>query len=233
MIGIIGAMGVEVKRLNAAIENKKTLNISGIEFHTGILCGREVVTAACGIGKVAAAVCAQTMILKFSPELIINTGVAGTLSSELGVGDIAIAEFSVQHDMDTSPIGDPVGLISGLNIIRIPSAERVTSLLEQSIVKLGGVKSLRGVIASGDQFINSRERKSFIVENFDAVACDMECASIAQVCYMNCTDFGAVRAIRSSVAPAKSTVFPPRECPVTASRSGSVNSCVRRKSATR
>jgi adenosylhomocysteine nucleosidase len=198
MIGIIGAMGVEIKRLSAAIEGKKTVTISGIEYHSGRLCGKEVVTAACGIGKVAAAVCAQTMILKFKPELIINTGVAGSLSPELGVGDIAIAEFSVQHDMDTSPIGDPVGFISGINLVKIPSSERVTRLLEQSIRMLGGVKSLKGTVASGDQFINCFDRKKFIVETFGAVACDMECASIAQVCYINGMDFGAVRAISDS-----------------------------------
>jgi len=198
MIGIIGAMGVEIKRICAAMEDKKTVNISGVEYHSGKLCGREIVTAACGIGKVAAAVCAQTMILKFNPELIINTGVAGTLSPELGVGDIAIAEFSVQHDMDTSPLGDPVGLISGINLIKIPCAERITRLLERSIEMLGGVKSKRGIIASGDQFINSSERKRFIVDTFGAIACDMECASIAQVCYLNGVDFGAVRAISDS-----------------------------------
>jgi len=198
MIGIIGAMGIEIERINAAIGERKTVTISGVKFHSGKLSGKDVVTAACGIGKVAAAVCAQTMILEFKPELIINTGVAGTLSPELGVGDIAVAEFSVQHDMDTSPIGDPVGLISGLNIIKIPCAERAFYLLEESIEKIGGVKSLKGTIASGDQFINCRDRKKFIVDAFGAIACDMECASIAQVCYMNGVDFGAVRAISDS-----------------------------------
>jgi len=198
MIGIIGAMGVEIKRISAAMEDKKTVAISGIEYHTGKLCGKEIVTAACGIGKVAAAVCAQTMILKFMPELIINTGVAGSLSPKLEVGDIAIAEYSVQHDMDTSPLGDPLGFISGINLIKIPSSEKVTRLLEQSIGMLGNVKSLRGVVASGDQFINCPEKKSFITENFGAIACDMECAAIAQVCYLNGTDFGAVRAISDS-----------------------------------
>lgn len=198
MIGIIGAMGIEIERINGAMEGRKTVTISGIQFHSGKLSGKDAVTAACGIGKVAAAVCAQTMILKFGPELIINTGVAGSLSPELGAGDIAVADFSVQHDMDTSPIGDPVGLISGLNIVEIPCSERACCLLAESIEKVAGVKSLKGIIASGDQFINSRDRKKFIVDTFGAIACDMECASIAQVCYMNGVGFGAVRAISDS-----------------------------------
>ena len=118
-IGIIGAMRVEIEALAAAMENPKTEVISGIEFRSGILCGREAVLAVCGVGKVFAALCAQTMILRCGVDAVINTGVAGTLSGELSIGDIAVAADVVQHDMDTSPLGDPVGLISGLNIVHM------------------------------------------------------------------------------------------------------------------
>ena len=161
MIGIIGAMGIEVEQLKASLNDIETTVISGIEFYSGKLSGKDVVVAACGIGKVAAAVCAQTMILKFEPKLIINTGVGGTLTERLGVGDIAVADFTVQHDMDTSPLGDPLGLISGINIVKIPCCESATKLLSDSIDKVGSLKSVVGTIASGDQFVNSRERKEF------------------------------------------------------------------------
>ena len=119
MIGIIGAMGVEVLALAELLENKKCEKISGIEYMSGTIYGKDVVLAVCGIGKVFAAICAQTMILKYNPDVIINTGVAGTLSDELSIGDIAIADSVVQHDMDTSPLGDPVGMLSDINIIKI------------------------------------------------------------------------------------------------------------------
>lgn len=208
MIGIIGAMGVEVKQLKERLQNPEKEIISGIDFVSGKLGGKEVVLAACGIGKVAAAVCAQTMIIKFSPELIINSGVAGTLTKELKVGDIAIADFAVQHDMDTSPIGDPIGLISGLNIIKIPCSTAAVKLFIESIERSGAVNSLIGTVASGDQFISSAERKEFIVRNFGAIACEMECAAIAQVCYMNKVEFGAVRAISDSADDDSHVDFP-------------------------
>ena len=113
MTGIIGAMKIEIEALNAQMENRQTKTVSGIEFTSGTLCGREVVTSVCGIGKVFAAMCAQTMILLYSPDRIINTGVAGSLSTKLNIGDIAVSDFVVEHDMDTSPLGDPVGMISG------------------------------------------------------------------------------------------------------------------------
>ena len=117
IIGIIGAMRVEMEALAASLENKKTEVVSDMEFHTGSLHGHDVVLAVCGVGKVFAAMCAQTMILRFGATKIINTGVAGTLSDKLSVCDIAVSDDVVQHDMDTSPLGDPVGLISRMRFV--------------------------------------------------------------------------------------------------------------------
>ena len=125
-IGIIGAMQIEVEALCAAMENTVCETVGNMTFVYGDLKGKRVVCAKCGIGKVFAAMCAQTMILKYAPDCIINSGVAGTLSETLSIGQIALAEQVVQHDMDTSPIGDPVGLISGINIIYIPADPAVT-----------------------------------------------------------------------------------------------------------
>lgn len=195
MIGIIGAMHIEIEKIKALMENKTVETVSGVEYARGTLYGREIIAAACGIGKVAAAMCAQTMILKYSPECIINTGVGGSLSTKLSIGDIAVAESLVQHDMDTSPLGDPVGFISGINVINMPCDKRIVETLEKGVSSLGSVKSVRGVIASGDQFIASAEKKNFITENFNAIVCEMEGASIAQVCFTNGVPFGVVRAV--------------------------------------
>ena len=195
MIGIIGAMHIEVETIKSLMENKIVETISGVDYVKGKLHGKDIVIAVCGIGKVAAAMCAQTMILKYAPEYIINTGVGGSLSIKLAIGDIAVAESLVQHDMDTSPLGDPIGLISGINIVNIPADKKVIDLLSKGIETLENVKGLRGVIASGDQFIANNEKKKFITENFDAIVCEMEGASIAQVCYTNGVPFGVVRAV--------------------------------------
>lgn len=195
MIGVIGAMHIEVETIKSLMENKTAEKIGGVEFVKGTLHGREIVIAVCGIGKVAAAMCTQIMILKYSPECIINTGVGGSLSTSLAIGDIAVAESLVQHDMDTSPLGDPVGLISGLNLVNIPADKRVAQVLLKGIETLENVKGMTGVIASGDQFIASNERKKFITDNFGAIVCEMEGASIAQVCFSNGVPFGVVRAV--------------------------------------
>ena len=99
MIGIIGAMDIEVEGLISAMSNKEEKKISGIVFHSGKIGDKECVVAKCGIGKVNAAVCTQTMILEYQPECIINTGIGGATSLETKIGDVVIATEVVQHDM--------------------------------------------------------------------------------------------------------------------------------------
>lgn len=193
-IGIIGAMKIEVEKLCSMAENVKKEKVGGIEFNVGDLCGHQVIIAVCGVGKVFAAMCAQAMILNYSPDAIINTGVAGALASELRVGDVAVAENVVQHDMDTSPIGDPVGLISGINMVQIPADEKISSSLKKTAADLG-MTCLSGTIASGDQFIADKAKKAYIKNTFSAIACEMEGAAIGQVCYVNGTPFGILRSI--------------------------------------
>lgn len=193
-IGIIGAMKVEIDGLRAIMKNSSSVTLSGIEFVSGEISGKKVVTAVCGIGKVFAAICTQTMILSFSPDVIINTGVAGTLSEKLSIGDIAIARNSVQHDMDTTALGDELGLISGPNIVYIPADEKLSGELYECVKSLG-INCVLGTVATGDCFINDDSRKKAIAENFSAVACEMEGGAVAQTCYVNSVPFSVLRAI--------------------------------------
>lgn len=193
MIGIIGAMKIEIEKINAAMEDKNEETVSGILFTSGKLYGRDVVTAVCGIGKVFAAVCAEAMILKYSPEIIINTGVAGALAEDLEIGDIVVSSSVLQHDMDTSPLGDEAGLLSGINIVKIPSDEKLAHDMLKCISGFG--RARLGIIASGDQFIASLEQKERIRALFGADACEMEGGAIGHAAYMNDVKFVVIRAI--------------------------------------
>ena len=197
MIGIIAAMNVEMESLRSHIENPVCETIGGVAYVSGRLEGRDVVTAVCGVGKVFAALCAQAMILRYQPEYIINTGVAGTLTGQLSVGDVAISSGVVQHDMDTSPLGDPPGLLSGIDKIVLPADEALAGRLAVCAQRLG-INTASGVIASGDQFVASAERKAFIVRQFGAIACEMEGAAVGQACYLSGVPFCVLRAISDS-----------------------------------
>ena len=193
-IGIICAMQVEIDGYLSKMAEKEEIEISGIHFYHGVLCEKTVVLALCGIGKVFAAMCAQTMILEFSPSCVINTGVAGTLSEKISIGGTVIASEVLQHDMDTSAIGDPVGLISGINVIELPCSEEISKIMARAAEELK-LPYIFGKIASGDQFISTKEKKEWIKDTFGASACEMEGAAIGQVCYVNNVNFCVLRAI--------------------------------------
>lgn len=193
-IGIIGAMQMEVDALQAAMNQPVSESVSGITFVRGSIGRHEIIAAVCGIGKVFAAMCAQTMILRYQPQGIINIGVAGTVTSGLKVLDIAVADNVCQHDMDTSPLGDPVGLISGINQIYFPADKALAQAIGAAADKLG-IRHITGTIASGDQFIHTQEKKTWIHETFNAIAAEMEGGSIGHVCTVNQVPFAVLRTI--------------------------------------
>ena len=195
LVGIIGAMELEVQALKDLMDKAEIQHISTIDFCKGNINGVDTVVAVAGVGKVNAAVCAQTMILKYSPDLIINVGVAGGLADTFRIGDIAVADYVVEHDMDTSPLGDEKGFISGINMVKLPCDSCIADMMMDAVETVGTIKACKGVIASGDQFIFKQEQRDRIIGDFGAIAAEMEGASIGHVCIMNNVKFGVLRAI--------------------------------------
>lgn len=194
-IGIIGAMEIEIRQLKEHMSNGETEWISGVEYRRGSLCGTDVVIAQCGVGKVAAAMCAEAMILKYGPDFVINIGVAGGVGKDLGIGDIVIAKSVLQYDMDISAFGHPVGYISGLDTVHIGCSAQLNGQLREAAKELNDIRVHEGIVATGDMFVSSHEKAEHISESFDALAVEMEGGSIGQVCRTNGVEFTVVRAI--------------------------------------
>ena len=194
MIGIIGALDIELERLIGAMQGPVHREISGVPFTCGRLLGTDVVIARAGVGKVNAAVCAQTMALIYEPELIINSGVSGALSPDLRVGDVVIGTDVVQHDVDTTAMGDGPGFVSTVDRLSFPLDNFASTAIAAAAEELG-IRAVRGRIASGDQFVASTERKEEIVRLFSAVTCEMEAGAIAHVCFLNRVPCAVIRSI--------------------------------------
>ncbi|MBQ3484000.1 MAG: 5'-methylthioadenosine/adenosylhomocysteine nucleosidase [Clostridia bacterium] len=195
MIGLIGAMAVEVEGLMEKLTGRSEMRIGMDVFVTGTLFGTEAVLAVCGPGKINAALCAQSMIHHFHPEWIVNLGVAGAGESGVSIGDMVIATAAVQHDVDTSPIGDPVGMVSKINLIEIPCDDALRARLVRAASAVEGMNVHEGVIATGDQFIHDGSVRSRIHELFHAKAVEMEGGAVAQACYMHDVPCGVLRSI--------------------------------------
>ena len=195
MIGLIGAMAMEVEALMEQMSQRQETVIGMDTFVSGRLFGQEAVLAVCGPGKINAALCAQSMILGFHPDWVLNLGVAGAGDAAVSIGDMVIATAAVQHDVDTSPIGDPVGMVSKINLIEIPCDAALRERLVRAASALPDVKVHQGVIAPGDQFINSGEVRARIHDRFHAMAVEMEGGAVAQACHMHGVPCGVLRSI--------------------------------------
>lgn len=207
MIGIIGAMRCEVDGLINEMESVSVKKISSVDFYSGKLCGMDVVVAEAGVGKVNAAVTAQTMILSYGVDCLINSGVAGGLDPALGFGDVCIADRTAEHDMDTTPLGDDPGFITGLDRIYMECDKEVSKLLYDCTKELG-INVIMGTIVSGDQFIATNDQRKKLIELFGASAAEMEGASIGHVCAMNDIKYAVLRAISDGANDDSSMDFP-------------------------
>ena len=196
MIGILCALDREIELLLKEMEQPAVhKKLFGYDYVQGRLMGRDVVLCKCGVGKVNAAVCTQTMIMTWPVRLVLNSGVAGGLQEPLEVGDICVASDLVQYDVDTSALGDPVGFVSTVNQTYFRCADWAVDGLMKASSALDGVRAHCVRIATGDQFIDDQARKDRIVRLFDAYACEMEGCAIAQVCFISGVDCAVIRAI--------------------------------------
>ena len=195
-IGIIGAMEVEVASLKEQMKDIQVTRKASMEFYSGIIEGKNVVVVRSGIGKVNAAVCTQILIDDFKAEVVINTGIAGSLNADINIGDIVVSTDVLQHDMDVRVFGYPLGEIPQLGTLSFPADERMASLARSVCEKVNTeVKVFSGRIVSGDQFICDKEVKDKLVENFHPLCTEMEGAAIGQAAYLNEIPFVILRAI--------------------------------------
>lgn len=196
MIGIIGAMEDEVAALKEAMEIQEITKEASMVFCRGILCGREAVIVRSGIGKVNAGICAQILISRFGADILINTGIAGSLDAGIDIGDMVISTDAVHHDMDATIFGDPVGQVPRMDTLAFPADQKLVELAKAANEKANpDIHTFTGRIASGDQFIADSETKKRIVEQFGALCTEMEGAGIAQAAYLNQVSYVIIRAI--------------------------------------
>lgn len=199
-IGIIGAMEEEVQFLIKDMNFERKEVKAKMEFSCGIIHDKKVVIVTSGIGKVNAAICAQILIDDFNVDYIINVGIAGGTVDNIYPGDIVIANNLVQHDIDTSAFGDKIGQIPRLDTFDFKCDGTLLKYAEESCKDIKGHNHFTGRIVSGDQFIANIDKINWLNSEFECLACEMEGASIAQVCYLNEIPFIVIRSISDNAS---------------------------------
>ncbi|MBQ1992500.1 MAG: 5'-methylthioadenosine/adenosylhomocysteine nucleosidase [Clostridia bacterium] len=207
MLGIIGALDIEIDGIKSLMTDIETKTVSKITFYKGKINNKECVVAQCGVGKVNAAMCAQTMILLYNVTAVINTGVAGALNRKLKIGDIVVSSDVVHHDNkclvdegQNEAFARGTIQFSDEITTRIKADKSLTDkILEECGKDLSEANVYLGTVASGEQFVSSKKARLDIGEFFNAYCCEMEGASIGQVCYRNNIPFVILRAISDTV----------------------------------
>ena len=194
-LGIIGAMDVEVAILKAKLENPTVTKVGRMEFFEGKLGGTDVVIVQCGVGKVHAAMCAQTLCDRFAVTHLVNTGIAGSLDNDLDIGDVLVSRDVMQHDFDCFHFGYPMCKIPGLDVVAFPADEGMIALAFEASESLKPGHTKMGRVATGDQFVATQELKDRIIERTQANCTEMEGGAIAQAAYVNGVPFVILRAI--------------------------------------
>ena len=193
-LGIIGAMDVEIETLKSAMEHVTVTEKSGTQYYEGTLNGLPAVLVRCGIGKVNAAICAQVLCDCFAVTHIVNTGIAGSLSNDLDIGDLVISRDAMYHDFDCCHFGYAPGQVPGLPV-SFPADETLIRLAKQAVEEVHPGHSKEGRVASGDLFVSHQEQKDAIIAKTGALCTEMEGAAIAHTAHRNGVPFVILRAI--------------------------------------
>lgn len=210
MLGIIGAMDEEVAKLKEEMTDVEVSTKAGMDFYKGTMQGHEVVVVRSGIGKVNAGMCTQILCDCFGVRAVINTGIAGSLNADINIGDIVLSTEALQHDVDATGFGYPVGVIPRMEVSTFVADEKLRALAKASCEKVNpDVSVFEGRVVSGDQFISDKAVKENILNNFPNSFCtEMEGAAIAQAAYLNNVPFLIIRAISDKADDSATEDYP-------------------------
>lgn len=209
MLGIIGAMEIEVNRIKEKMEDVSVTDKAGMSFFEGKWNGNDVVVVRSGIGKVNAAVCAQILADTFHAEAIINTGIAGSLKNEINIGDIVLSTDAIQHDMDAQGFGYAPGVIPQMEVSDFQADEKLIELAKKCCAEVcPDIQVFTGRVVSGDQFISDKKKKEWLSSQFEGLCAEMEGAAIAQAAYLNHVPFLIIRAISDKADDSATMDYP-------------------------
>lgn len=195
MIGIIGAMDEEISIIASEMIDLKEYDINNIKFYKGTIYDIDIVLVKSGIGMVNAAITTTLLFKEFGVDKILFSGVAGSLNRNINVGDIVIADSLVEYLFDATEFGYEIGTIPRMDTSVFKSDRLLNKI--KNILKNDNI--YYGKILSGDKFVSNLSEKEKLGVTFNALAVDMESASVAHCAYVLGIEFAIIRSISDSL----------------------------------
>lgn len=209
MIGIIGAMDEEVNQIKEQMQDVEVMTKAAMDFYKGTVEGHPVVVVRSGIGKVNAAICTQILVDDYRVSAVINTGIAGSLNADINIGDIVLSTDTLEHDMDAVNFGYELGQIPRMDTLSFEADDTLRKIAKATCEKVNpDVKVFEGRIVSGDQFISDKEKKDWLIKNFEGYCTEMEGAAIGHTAYLNKIPFLIIRAISDKADDSATMDYP-------------------------
>ncbi len=218
-LGIIVAMEEELSGLNNELEKKKTIITGGFTFFTGEIHNISIILLQSGIGKVNVAIASAILLDRFKPDYLVNTGSAGGFSKKLSIGDIVLSTKVAQHDVDVSAFGYEIGQVPGCPLY-FESDMKLLNMANDCTLFDCRYKIHKGLIVSGDLFLNEKQHIDNVNDNFpDVIAGEMEGGAVAQACYRFSTPFLIIRSISDLIFTEGNEISFDKYLPVAAANS--------------
>ena len=177
--GIMGAMPDEVDQLCARLTDVTAETYAGVEYHHGTLHGKQVVVCCAGMGKANAASTTQVLITKYGAERIIFSGIAGNMTTRIGIGDVVVGQTVFYHDAQLDMLSQ-----SAPYLTEYTGDPAMVDAALSACARLG-VNAIAGRIATGDLFVGDAATKKAIEEKCHPDCVEMEGAAVAQVAGRN------------------------------------------------
>lgn len=194
-VAIIGAMEQEIALLQSRIAQPQHEKVAHVAITRGTLAGKPILLAQSGIGKVNAAITTTILLEKYQAACVINTGSAGGLQGGMKQGDVVVGIQTAHHDADATAFGYAIGQLPQMPA-RYEADAALVEHAARAAIAFDGAAIHRGLIVSGDQFINHPDKIARIRAHFpDALAVEMEAAAIAQTCYQFARPYVIIRAL--------------------------------------
>ncbi|MFW6261918.1 MAG: 5'-methylthioadenosine/adenosylhomocysteine nucleosidase [Spirochaetota bacterium] len=190
---VLGAMDGEVAAIVENMDVERRERWHGFPVVVGAIGGSPVVVSRTGVGKTLSAMLCQRLIDRHEPERIIFTGVAGALRKDLDIGDTVVAREALQHDLDVTALGFPVGQVP-YSTWRVFACDPLLAERAMAVTPAQGHAHL-GRILSGDQFIADAAKRETLARELEGDAVEMEGASVALVATVNEIPFLLIRTI--------------------------------------
>jgi len=149
----------------------------------------------CVVGEIAAASETQLLISLYHVDLIVNYGVVGALTEEIGLAQNCIIERVVHYDMDTSAVDNcEVGRYLEYPDIYIPVNREVFEKAREICPEITPV-----TCCSADKFVGDPEKKRALAAMYHADICEMESAGILLTANRNHVPALFIKSISDSV----------------------------------